>query len=134
MTYDTGKVKAVFASYPVVAAYLFGSQASATTTPLSDVDIAVLLEPDTPSPGHVQADLISDLMLALHRSDVDVVILNTAPPLLKARAIFRGRLLYCRDHLARLRFEVAARRDYLDTQPLRDAQDRALLDRYTAPR
>jgi hypothetical protein len=69
-------------------------------------------------------------MLALHRSDIDVVILNTAPPLLKQRAI-AGRVLYCRDELARVRFEVAARREYFDTKPLRDAQDRALLERYT---
>lgn len=120
--------------YPVVVAYLFGSQAAGTTTLLSDVDVAVLLEAGTPSPGVVQAALISDLMLALHRSDIDVVILNTAPPLLKERVISRGRVLYCRDERARLDFEVAARREYFDTQPLRDTQDRALLDRYARER
>jgi len=57
-----------------------------------------------------------------------------APPLLKERAIARGRLIYCRDETARVRFEVAARREYFDTQPLRDAQDAALLGRYTAER
>ncbi len=76
---DPASLRSVFASQPVVLAYLFGSQASGTGTPLSDVDIAVLLEPNTPSPGTVQATLISDLMLALGRSDVDVVVLNTAP-------------------------------------------------------
>ena len=120
----------MFARYPVVAAYLFGSQASGATTPLSDVDIAVLLEAGVASPGTVQAALISDLMLVLRRSDIDVVILNAAPLLLKERAISRGRVLYCRDALARVRFEVAARREYFDTQPLRDVQDQALLDRY----
>ena len=130
MVPDLASLQSVFASYPVIAAYLFGSQASGATSPLSDIDIAVLLEPDTPSPGTVQATLISDLMLALHRSDIDVVILNAAPPLLKQRAI-SGRLLYCRDELARVRFEVAARHEYFDTKPLRDAQDRALLERYS---
>lgn len=130
MALDPASLRPLFGSYPVIAAYLFGSQASGATTPLSDIDIAVLLEPDTPSPGRLQAELISDLMLVLRRSDIDVVVLNTAPPLLKARAI-SGRLLYCRDELARVRFEVAARRGYFDTKPLRDAQDRALLDRYS---
>ena len=134
MSIDTRALEPVFARHPVLAAYLFGSQASGATTPLSDVDIAVLLAPDTPSPGSVQAALISDLMLMLRRSDIDVVVLNAAPPLLKERAISRGRLIYCRDDVARVRFEVAARREYFDTQPLREAQDRALLDRYAAER
>ena len=81
MSIDAASLEPVFARYPVVAAYLFGSQASGATTPLSDVDIAVLLAPDTPSPGSVQAALISDLMLMLRRSDIDVVVLNAAPPL-----------------------------------------------------
>jgi predicted nucleotidyltransferase len=130
MVPDPASLRSAFASYPVIAAYLFGSQASGATSPLSDVDIAVVLAPDAASPGTIQANLTSDLMLALNRSDIDLAILNAAPPLLKQRAI-SGRLLYCRDELARVRFEVAARREYLDTKPLRDAQDRALLERYS---
>jgi len=134
MPLDSSAAVVVLQRYPVVLAYLFGSQATGETTPLSDVDVAVLLEAGTPSPAVVQASLISDLMLALHRSDIDVVILNSAPPLLKERVISRGRLLYCRDERARLHFEVATRREYFDTQPLRDAQDRALLNRYAGGR
>ena len=130
MSIDTRALEQVFTRYPVLAAYLFGSQASGATTPLSDVDIAVILDAGVPSPGNVQAMLISDLMLALRRSDIDVVILNAAPPVLKERAISRGRVMYCRDDILRIRFEVAARREYFDTKPLRDVQDRALLDRY----
>lgn len=131
MDIDTSSLPAVFDHHPVVCAYLFGSQATGATSPLSDVDIAVLLEAGVPSPGAVQVALISDLMLALGRSDIDVVILDAAPPLLKERVVSRGRVIYCRDEIARFRFEVAARREYLDTQALREAQDRALLERYT---
>ena len=129
---DTRALSAVIARYPVIAAYLFGSQARGDTTPLSDVDIAVILEPG--AEPTVQARLISDLMLALRRSDIEVVVLNNAPPLLKERAISRGRLLDCRDEAARVRFEVAARREYLDTMRLREVQDRALFRRYSDPR
>lgn len=132
MVFDAAALRAVCARYPVVAVYLFGSQAAGATTPLSDIDVAVLLEPGVVSPGKVQALLISDLMLVFRRSDIDVVVLNAAPPLLKQRAIARGHLLYCRDEIARLRFEVAARRQYIDTQALREEQDRALLDRYAS--
>lgn len=131
MKIDTTALAPVFDRYPVIAAYLFGSQATGATTPLSDVDIAVLLAPDVASPGEIQVMLMSDLMGVLRRNDVDVVVLNSAPPLLKHRAVFRGRLLFCRDHAVRTTFEAAALREYLDTEPLREAQDRALLDRYT---
>lgn len=130
MGVDVDALDAVFARHPVVAAYVFGSQVSGETTPLSDVDIAVVLDPAVDSPGRLQAILISDLMAALHRSDVDVVILNNVPPLLKERAI-SGRLVYCRDDMARVRFEVAARREYFDTARLRAVQDEALLERYS---
>jgi predicted nucleotidyltransferase len=127
-------VAAVFARHPVVCAYLFGSRATDETWALSDVDVAVLLSPGVESRGLLRATLISDLMLALDRSDVDVVVLDDAPPLLKERVISRGRVIYCRDEAARVRFEVAARREYFDTRRLRAAQDEALLERYTGTR
>jgi len=134
MVIDSGALAEVFERYPVVAAYLFGSQVTGATTPLSDVDVAVILKPDRPSPGDVQVMLISDLTKALRRNDVDVVVLNAAPALLRHRAAVHGQLLYCTDHAARVAFEVAALRDYLDTKPLREAQDRALLDRHAGGR
>ena len=130
MDIDLAALALVLDRYPVVAAYLFGSQASGQTTALSDVDVAVLLEPGVAAPGMVQARLISDLMLVFHRSDVDVVVLNRAPILLRQRVIGPGRVLYCRDDTARVRFEVATRREYVDTQPLSERQDAALLERY----
>lgn len=133
MDIDPALLAAVFDSHPVVTAYLFGSVAAGQATPLSDVDIAVILEDGVRSPGEVQAMLISDLMLALRRSDVDVVVLNAAPVLLRQRAI-EGRLVYCRDDSVRSRFEAATRREFFDTQSLREAQDRALLERHTLGR
>jgi hypothetical protein len=58
-------------------------------------------------------------------------IRNTAQPLLKERVVSRGRVVYCQGERARLEFEVAARREYFDTQRLRAVQDRALLHRYS---
>ena len=130
MDFDPEELRRVFSRQPVIAAYLFGSQVTGSTTALSDVDIAVLLRPDTPSRGLVQAELISDLMLVFGRSDVDVVLLHDASPLVKQRAISSGKLIYCVDDSARVRFEVATRRDYVETQHLRDVQDAAFLARY----
>jgi predicted nucleotidyltransferase len=132
MHFDRDALASLLARYPLVAAYLFGSQVAGDTTPLSDVDIAVLLERGAATPGLVRVALISDLTLLLGRNDVDVVVLNTASPLLKERVISRGQLLYCRDDIERVRFEVAARREYFDTEPLRRLQDQDLIARYAA--
>ena len=129
MEIDPHSLAPVFRRCPVIAAYLFGSQATHRQTALSDVDIAVLLDGGTVAPGRVQARLISDLMLVLKRSDVDVVVLNEAPPLLKQRAI-SGLRLYSRDEKARVQFEVETRREYFETQALRDVHDQALRERY----
>ena len=71
----------VFEKYrdKIICAYLFGSVAEAETSPLSDVDIAVFLSDGTrESNFDIKLSLYADFCRALKRSDVDVVILNTA--------------------------------------------------------
>jgi predicted nucleotidyltransferase len=106
----------------VVAGMLFGSQATGRAGPLSDIDIAVWLDPDLP--GERLAALRSELALgaveALGTDEVDVVVLNAAPPLLRHRALKGGARLLDRDPRARIRLETTALLDYLDTAPLRD--------------
>ncbi len=105
----------------VVAAMLIGSQARGTTGPLSDVDIAVWHDPDLDSRGRfdLQLSLVSDAGCALGTDEIDVVMLNHAPPLLRHHAIRDGRRLVERDHDERVRLETRAILDYLDTAPLR---------------
>ena len=63
--------------------YVFGSVATGRVRPDSDVDVAVLLGtaigPDRAL--NYRLRLMSELGSALGRSDIDVVILNHAPPL-----------------------------------------------------
>jgi predicted nucleotidyltransferase len=105
----------------VVAAMLIGSQARGTAGPLSDVDIAVWHDPDLDSRARfdLQLDLAGDASRALHTDEVDVVLLNHAPPLMRHRAIRDGKRLVERDHCERVRLETRAILDYLDTAPLR---------------
>jgi len=76
----------------VLDAYLFGSRARGGARPGSDVDVAVYVDPSALiRPGFgIGAELGSCLQAALGRSDVDLVILNRAPPLLYQRVLRDG--------------------------------------------
>ncbi len=117
-----------FARRPeVVLAYLFGSHARGRPTPISDVDFAVLLSKAVPRELYLdyRIVLLQELTRIFRSDDVQVVILNQAPPLLAYKVIVEGKLLLCRDELARLRFRTDATRHYLDTKPLRRVQEMA---------
>lgn len=65
----------------------------------------------------------------MHRlsfDSIDVVILNTAPPLLAHEVIKKGMLLCSKDDTKRIRLVVFATKRYLDTIYLRAVQDRIL--------
>lgn len=112
----------------VVAAMLIGSQARGTTGPLSDVDIAVWHEPglDPSQRLSLQLGLASAACSALGTNEVDIIMLNRAPPLLRHRAIRDAVRLVERDPAERVRLETRAILDYLDTAPLRAELGRAL--------
>ena len=85
----------------LLEAYLFGSQARGAAASHSDVDVAVYVDREylrgVRTPFGYDADLASELMRALSRSDVDLLLLNTAPPLLYHRVLRDGVRLFSRD-------------------------------------
>lgn len=85
----------------VAAAYLFGSHGQDRSHRDSDVDVGVLLDralyPDRASRFDARVRLGSVLVDALDRNDVDVVILNDAPPELGRAIVVRGRRVHCAD-------------------------------------
>jgi hypothetical protein len=105
----------------VVAAMLIGSQARGNPGPLSDVDVAIWYDPDLDFRGHfdLQLRLAGEAGRALGTDEIDMVMLNHAPPLMRHRAIRDGKRLVERDHDERVRLETRAILDYLDTAPLR---------------
>ena len=131
---DTGALVAFFAARPDVRlAYLFGSQARGTAGRRSDVDLAIVLDPATSSAHAARRDqLAAELMGCLHRNDVDLVLADRAPPLLRHRIAHEGRCLLAADPLEATRFAVAALRDYEDTRPLRAIAAAALRRRLAA--
>ena len=102
-----------------MAAYLFGSTARDREGPLSDIDVAVLLDVDTDA-GEVTGRLTDILSRRLKTDRLDLVSLRELPVPVRYRVVRDGSLLICRDHAARQRFTAQTVLLYLDFAPLRD--------------
>jgi len=103
----------------VLEAYLFGSVARDEAQPHSDVDIAVFVEPaalDQAGFGY-DAELGAKLQQALARSDVDVVVLNRAGPVLYHRVLRDGTRIFSRNLAATTTREGNALSRYCDYVP-----------------
>lgn len=103
----------------VLEAYLFGSVATGGAQAYSDVDIAVYVDEaySTSSPYGYAAELGSALMAALGRNEVDVVVLNHAPPLLYHRVLRDGMRVLSRNLRATTTREGYALSRYCDYVP-----------------
>lgn len=86
------------------SAYLFGSHAEGRAHRESDVDVGVLLRwdvhPTSAARFEARVRIGSGLIAAVHHNEVDVVILNDAPPLLGRKVVQDGIRVYCGDPAA----------------------------------
>lgn len=100
----------------VRVAYLFGSCAKGKVGPLSDVDIAVLLDGrlDKQESFDLRLRLINGISSILKTDKLDVVVMNNAPLLLNYNIISEGRILDSKDELERVMFETHILSRYLD--------------------
>ena len=111
-------IKKIAEKYNLTLVVLFGSQATGKTHKNSDMDIAVrggrLL--DLTELIHIQADFCD----IFGRSDVEVVDIQTASPILLRDITQDGKVLHSKtgDEFAILR--MYASKLFVETQPLRD--------------
>jgi predicted nucleotidyltransferase len=103
----------------ILEAYLFGSRARRGAQPHSDVDVAVYVDADrvVDSLFGYTAELTAELVAVLQSNDVDVVVLNRAPPLLYHRVLRDGVRLFTRDAPATTTREGRALSRYCDYVP-----------------
>jgi predicted nucleotidyltransferase len=107
----------------VLVAYLFGSLARGRPTPLSDVDVAILVDADREPDLAALTGALSD---RLGTDAMDLVVLNHVGPTLAHRVLRDGRILFCRNEPARLEFTRRRLLEYFDTAPLRAAARRSV--------
>lgn len=118
------KISELLAGIPgVILAYLFGSQVEGAIGPLSDYDVAILVD-QVRDITALRSRLAHELAVALGTDRVDVVILNRAPIELAYAAIAQGRVLYQRDEATRVEFEAKTMSRYGDYLPVLRAQRR----------
>jgi hypothetical protein len=107
----------IFGKYPeIITAYLFGSRARGKFSALSDYDFAVQVDNKygTKKYTDLKLELMRDLCRELKTDNIDVVIMNEAPLLLKHRIIRDKKTLFCRSQLKRIRNEARILSEYLD--------------------
>ena len=114
----------------VVLVYVFGSHARGRARRESDVDVAVLVDAaHAPTGPELLKLLLRRLTLVIPSDKLDLVVLNGASPLLRFQVLKHGRLVYVRHPRDRVRFTIAALRDYHDTEARRRAEARIRLGR-----
>lgn len=106
--------------YGIKLLYIFGSYAKGKNTEDSDLDIAVLLD-ENYNPMD-KLSLIGDLTLIFKRNDIDLVILNSASPVLRHQIIKYGKLVYMESEEVKVFFEVKVLKVYMDMEPFRRTQ------------
>ena len=91
----------------VIAIYLFGSHAKGEATPLSDIDIAVILKNPT---SESEADIGS-----LSSPEIDVVLFHRLPLHIRYEVFKYGKEIFVRDEEKLLEIKLKVIREYLDT-------------------
>lgn len=121
----------LFIEYNIRIAYLFGSRAKKKTTSFSDIDIAVLLPEGLKKEEMVSISLklMGGFSSRLHIKQADVIILNSAPLLLRFQVIKNGILLFNTDENKRIAFETSTRQQYFDAVRFYNVQNQYLLKR-----
>lgn len=116
----------------VISARLFGSHSKGRAHRESDIDVAILLDrglhPRRLDRSNVRVDLTSALIGVLHHNEVDVVVLNDAPPLFARRILYEGILLGVADEGSDQAFGDLVRSRAADLQPWLARMERLKLE------
>lgn len=106
--------------FRVDAAYVFGSIARGEARPGSDIDVALLLDRDLSLAEELR--LRAALAEALDSEALDMVLLRSAPPVLRFEVKRDGIRFFARDDAAMDALEGRWAMEYMDTAYMRRVQ------------
>lgn len=99
----------------IASVYIFGSTATGRNHRGSDLDLAIISKKMISDRDRIKME--AELSTKL-RQDVHLVVFNQSSPLLQHQILKYGRLISENDPAERVRQEVLARAEYLDTKHL----------------
>lgn len=121
-TIDLEEVGPLLRVYPfIAAAYHFGSAVRGQEGPLSDLDLAILVD-DEQAPSamdllRIELLLAYELQKRLHVPEIDLITLNHQQPAMQHAVLRTGRLIYEANPQCRIRFTQKVIQAYLDFRP-----------------
>ena len=122
INFNAEKLDRVCRNFRIRLLILFGSRATSPPliTPESDLDLAVLLNPEQPANRFIEC--IQDLFELFSLYDADIALLNYTDPLFRYEVMKDGVLLFG-DLDDFLEYRAFAFRDFMDSKDLRDLEE-----------
>jgi len=116
------EIPSILAEHPVMLAYLYGSAADGSALPSSDVDIALVLEPNCALSPYERMQMEFNIAAEVERrcdiKEADVRSIDVAPLTAQGKVVSEGILLYSRDEEFRVQYEVNTRKKHFDFLPV----------------
>ena len=105
-----------FKKKQIILVYLFGSEAKGTSHKESDIDIGILFDKKVDSKNYLKLEgqLIELFSKKFPAKEINIVNLNIASPLLKQTVILEGKLLYAKNEIERILFQIQTLHQYED--------------------
>ena len=105
----------------IIVAYLHGSYLLRPNSEHNDIDIGIVLDKKTPFiTMEEEIELSSFLEERLGISPIDVKVLNSAPKFFQYKVVKDGKVIFCRDELERIEYEINLTNEYFDVKPMLD--------------
>lgn len=127
--YLAKELPAILAEQPVMLAYLHGSVVEGTTSPFSDVDLALIFEDGYRGSAYERMQVEFAIADEIEKSNLipeaDVRSIDQAPLMVQGRVLADGQLVYSRDEEFRVDYEVGVRKRYFDFLPVQKMMQKA---------